>query len=341
MKDQYNILIMRESRPGEHRVGLVPASVAYLIEKGHRIILEAGAGQKAGFPDADYQACGATIRPQAHDRQSMQALMTDIDLILRAKRPNQIRENLENTEITKGTIMVGALDPFEPNSNHVNAYKKQGIIAYSIDQLNVDKDHPMNILSAMSKLAGALAFEDALAKFSGHAKTVMVIGSGSAGISAMDAAVKLGVDVTVFLTNQAVAHSLQAKAVKTVVLEKNNLNTNQKVIAESAKHADIIITTARSSGQKAPVLIPESTLDQLKPGTVVIDLALSEGGNVAGSAHDQTIERDNGVLLVNQSAYPKVTPKEASIAWSDANQHFVDALCDHTMQSVLSVCRIS
>ena len=319
-----NILLVKESREGEKRVGLVPDDVKLLIEDGHKIFVEHGAGDQIGFNDDAYIKVGAEIRCFKPYIEAAKDFFKDIDFIVRVKRPNRKREIIENKTIVSGTAMVGALDKFETETGHVNEYREQGIIGYSIDQLKVLEDDPMNILTSMSEIAGRLALKDAVRKYNGTPKKAVIIGYGIAGKAAFKEAVRQDLETTVILRNEDLLSEIEKNGGH-VVLQKRSLTIAQQrnIIADSIVNADIIVTSARKSGEKAPVLITGNMLEQMNTGTVIVDLAMSEGGNVEGSLHDKALVLGNGIIVANVSGYPKDEPLNASLSWSRANLFFI------------------
>ena len=322
------ILLVKESRAGEQRVALVPQDVAALIDAGHEVIVEHHAGAGAGFADANYEAVGASIVIiDEASSESFAAAFRDIDIIVRAKRPNRQREALEARAFSPGTIMIGALDPLEQGSTHVAEYHRAGITAYSLDQADLPADHPMNILAAMSRLAGQLALQDALSRCQHPVRKVVIIGLGQVGYSALEAAITQDFSVYVISGSAHKIQSLANKPVQTVMLDRAlSLSAQQEQVERIILDADIVMTSARQAGQRAPQLISAAMLAQMKPGAVVVDMAISEGGNVAGSEHDKTLKTAKGVLITNTSGYPKVMPQAASVLWSTASLQFIAQL---------------
>lgn len=327
----HKILVVKESAPGEKRVSLIPEDVKILSGAGYEIYIESGAGVAAGFSDADYASKGAKVRDN-HD--NYESLFKDISVIVRAKRPSTAREKLENQALKSGTIMIGALDPFLADG-HIDAYNTAGIMAYSIDQLSLSPDSPMNILAVMSKMAGELAFEDAYQKSRIKPVTeVLIVGTGTAGLAALQAARERGLNITLFSTNiNLVQQESEQRQTKAIHIDKSApISDIQDKLLQAATNASIIITSARRAGEKAPLLFPTSTLNAMHPGCCIVDLALSEGGNVEGSQHDKTLTLGNNVLVTNVSGYPKVKPREASLHWSLATRLFIEALDSDDIQ---------
>lgn len=325
---KYNILLLKETKANEQRVALIPSDISILTQSGHHVFVEHGAGDAAGFSDQKYMKAGALIRHNENANiNSYKSLFHGIDIVVRAKRPSRDREILENKALQSAMVMVGALDPFEFTSPHIQEYADAGITVHSIDQLDLRPDDPMNVLSAMSDIAGKLAFIDAMDKSTSDVKRVTLVGYGRVNKSAFKEAFRRGLEVTVMLRNKNEAQEILNSGAKTVLIDKHaDLKETQQLIEDNILNADIVITSARSANRPAPLLLPKSTLNKLNQGTVVVDMALSEGGNVEGSAHDTTLTLGNGVIVTNVSGYPKALPHESSKLWSRATLLFLKAL---------------
>lgn len=336
----YKIFLAKESRAGERRVALIPQDIATLIEKGHSVCVESNAGLAAGYKDEAYQAVGASIVEISESKLSSYTdSFKNINMIVRAKRPNRQREKLECQAFKAGTIMIGALDPLESESNHVGEYHSAGIEAYSIDQAKLPSTDPMNVLAAMSRFAGELALNDALSKCQNTVNKVVIIGLGEVGRSALAEAMKLTLPVSVIIGDETKARELETTGANAYVIDRSlSLEDQQQKICSIISDADIVITTARKAGQPAPLLIPKSSLDVMKHNAVIVDMTISEGGNVYGSKHDETIKTERNVLITNVSGYPKVMPHEASALWSKASLHFILRLAEDPNSIALKPC---
>lgn len=329
----FRILLVKETKAQEQRVALIPTDVASLIQQGHTIAVEHNAGLAAGYSDQDYQNAGASIRYFYLENNTPNLdFFADIDWVVRVKRADRMREKWESQHIPAGTYMLGALDPLEKNSSHIAEYHQAKIIPYSIDQLNFPAGDPINILTSMSKIAGKLALLDAIDKFNGTPKAVVIIGFGVVGQAAFAEALAQKLDVTLVLSHAA----QQAKIaqlhphVHTILFNKtDHLLQQQQLIQKIVQDTDLVITSARAANQVAPLLIPAETLALMHPGSVIVDMALSEGGNVAGSSHDATHTLGKGVLVTNTSGYPKAMPYEASILWSAASHRFITLFAEN------------
>ncbi|MCP4177677.1 MAG: alanine dehydrogenase [bacterium] len=325
MNKKLNILLVKETKAGETRVALIPNDIKKLINVGHKVFVEHNAGSGAGFSDSDYIDSGAKIRYiKEDDSASFVKIFKDINLIVRAKRPDRKREIVENTTISKNTIMIGTLDPLVRSSSHVDEYHKSGIKAYSIDQLNLSSDNPMNLLASMSNITGKLALHEALKIFKHKVNKLVILGYGVAGKSVFNEAIKLKIPTTVILRDSKQAKIIQELGGNIFLLNKNdNLQHHQSDIRDVLLKADIVITSVRKPNSPAPLFVPNSTLQVMTKGSVIIDLALSEGGNVEGSKHDALKILGNGIVVANTSGYPKAVPKEASKLWSTATTLFI------------------
>jgi NAD(P) transhydrogenase subunit alpha len=273
----------------------------------------------------------------------LKGLFSNINMIVRAKRPNQSREQLEVKLIAPETIMIGALDPFEKHSQHVESYKTRGIHSYSIDQLDLPADNPMNILASMSGIAGKLALQDVLNKTTiKNPQRCIIIGAGTAGMAAIDEALAHQLEVTVVLTSSSKGKRIVEKGGEFVVLDKGASLTDQQAHIKKILHdADVVVASARRPKENAPLLIPASTLETMKQGACIVDLAISEGGNVEGSEHDKTVVLGNKVVVTNVSGYPKVQPRLSSIKWSKASLAFIELLSIDQNNKICQSVKIS
>ncbi len=330
----HTIFVVKETSPGERRVSLIPQDVNKLHHLGYNLYVEKDAGALSGYSNNDYINAGATIRENDGDYR---ALLSDISIVARAKRPDKSREKVETLAMKPGTILIGALDPFE-DDGHVEGYQKASILAYSLDQLPLPINSHMNILASMSKIAGELALEDALEKSNlSNPSNLLVVGAGIAGIAALTKGVEKGLNSTAVITGAKKKKQISHLDIAMIVIEKNApIEQQQSEILEAAKESDIIITSARSPGTPAPLLFPNKTLALMKAGSCIVDLAISEGGNVEGSQHDRTLELGNAIVVTNVSGYPKIKPKEASPLWSRATRLFIEALATPSEQTLLS-----
>lgn len=299
------VLVVKETRENEGRVALTPRAVAVLARQGYRVLIEADAGMNAGFTNTQYVDAGAEIFALKSSG------FPPNTFIVRVLRPSKERELMENTLFHKNTGMLGFLFPFVAD-NHIALWQERGLTTLSFDLFKTISIHDSkNAQAAMSRIAGRLAFHDALKHYQGNKPTrLTVIGAGAAGISAALEALKYDVPVQLFGRKESQRTELEAAGITYYLLPEteNQLNFIKPYLAEET----LVITAARTPGKKAPLLINEESLRLLPPNAVVVDLAISNGGNVTGSQYDQVICLENGVLLINVSGYPKAEPKASS-----------------------------
>jgi NAD(P) transhydrogenase subunit alpha len=299
------ILVVKETRENEERVALVPQSVAILVKQGFQVLVEKDAGFQAGFENKDYIDSGAEIF------ELNSSGFPPNSFIVRVLCPSKERKLMENKLFHENTAMLGFLFPFVAD-NHIATWQALKLTTLSFDLFkSISTADPKNAQAAMSRIAGRLAFLDALEHYSGDKPRLTVIGAGSAGISSAFEAIKQGVPVQVFGRKESQRAKLEAAGITYYVLpevEEKQIDFIKPYLAEET----IVITAARTPGKKAPLLIDETSLRFLPSNAVVVDLAISNGGNVAGSKHDQVIHLDTGVCLLNVSGYPKKEPKTSS-----------------------------
>lgn len=318
------IFIVKESRNGEQRVALVPSDVLKLIQDGFKVLVEDQAGIGAGFTNRAYESIGAKIcKIQTDCVESYRAAFKNVDMIIRVKRPDRAREKLEALAIQSGTNMIGSLDLLEKNSEHVNEYQHAEIVYHSFDQFHFAPDTPMNAIKKMSAFAGKLALDDAILKLGRIVEKVVVIGYGEAGKAVYAECLRRGL-LCFVLTGQL--SNVQEKGTIVYISREISLPLRQEFLKKYIKDADIVITTASSNGELAPILITNHSLSAMKKGAVIVDLAVPEGGNVEGSRPDATVVLGNDIQVINVSGYPKAVPTEASVEWSKASYYFINLL---------------
>lgn len=322
----YNIVIPKETREGEQRVAIVPEDVPFLKTFGS-IWIEEGAGVSAGFKTQDYVKAGAKIINcgNGSSKEELLKLYDHSQLILRVKRPDREREKIENEIIPSQTLMIGFLDPLDDTTPHVNEWKERKIKTLSLDQLPFSSDDPRNVLAAMSRIAGKIALHEALSQHK-NAKNVFVIGTGNVGLAAIQEAEQLKLNLTIASTNE----TFDPKGNQFLYLSP--LTDHQTLLKKELVKADIVIATARRAKEKAPLLITKETLNNMQPGTVVVDLARTEGGNVEGSENDKTLTLGNNVIVTNQTGYPKLDPSNASKLFSGSLVKLVESLFKHNFE---------
>jgi len=320
--------VVAETRRGERRVALVPASVKTLVEKGHEVVFEEGAGLASGFSDASYKEQGARIvsRPE---------VIGSADTILRVGVPS----DAEIAEMRTGQNLVGYIYP----KRHPEVLQKlasRGVVTFAMDAMpRSTRAQSMDVLSSQNNLAGYKAVivgAGALNRIfplmmtaGGTVKParVLIYGAGVAGLQAIATAKRLGSIVEVSdirpETKEEV-QSLGAKFISVEGLETVNvqggyvagvsddiLAKQKEAVEKSLFAADLIITTALVAGGKAPRLITADQVSKMKRGSVIVDMATEAGGNCELSQPDQTVEV-NGVTIIGCNNLAATVPSHAS-----------------------------
>jgi len=309
---------------GENRVVLLPEHVASLVKKEFTVKVEKGAGQRSFTPDESYTQAGATVANRAE-------ILKDADMLFSINAPEDI--------IPKGKILISILGPLS-NKTVVEKLVKEGVRSYSLDMIpRSTRAQAVDVLSSMATVAGyksVLVAAGSLAGFfpifmsaSGTIKPsrVLILGAGVAGLQALATARKLGAVVEVFDVRAAVKEEVQSLGGKFVEVEgakdeasaggyavEQSDEYKQKqaeLIQQHARQADVVITTAQIPGRQAPVLITKDTVENMKAGSVIVDLAASTGGNCELTKNDETVVV-NGVSIIGNSNFASTVPFDAS-----------------------------
>ena len=327
------LCVPKELHPGETRAPLVPDHAAKLVKLGAQVEVEAGVGAGCGHADAAYAAAGATINT---DRK---ALLAAADVVLRLRKPPADEVAL----LKSGSIHVSYLDPFNER-DLVQSLAAQGVSAISMELVpRSTRAQKMDALSSQANLAGyvavILAAQHSTKIFPmmmTPAGTILpsrvfVIGAGVAGLQAIATAKRLGAKVDAYDTRPVVEEqirSLGAKFVKIDVgetgqtkdgyakaLTEEQIKRQRDAMKKVCSESDVVITAAQVFGRRAPILMTADMVAAMKPGSVIVDLAIETGGNVEGAAFDQVIER-NGVKIVGLANLPGRVPVHASQVYS-------------------------
>ena len=342
-----HIGVPAEIYPGEARVAATPETVKKLVAGGrHSVIVQAGAGERAAIRDSDYEAAGARIVPGAADVYSQS------DIVLKVRRP----EDQELPLLKRGSLLIGLLAPHEG----MDGLAAAGVTAFAMELLpRISRAQAMDVLSSQGNIAGYKAvlvaayeygrFMPMLMTAAGTVKAarVLILGAGVAGLQAIATAKRLGAVIEAFDVRPAVkeqVESLGAKFVE-VALSEEELKAQESaggyaremsddykkrqaaLIQERAKAADIVVTTALIPGRPAPRLVTEETIAAMKPGSVIVDLAVKQGGNCAYSVADQVVVK-NGVKIVAPSSLPSEMAADSSALYARNLLNFVNLLFD-------------
>ena len=341
------IAIPRERRAGEHRVAASPETVKKLKGLGLDVVVETGAGRGSNLPDQTYADAGATIAPDAA------SALADADIVLKVQRP-LVAQEVEKGEgeldelalLKRGALLFAILNPHN-SRDHVAAYAAAGVNAFAMEFMpRITRAQVMDVLSSQANLAGFKAVVDAASEF-GRAFPMMmtaagtvppakafIMGVGVAGLQAIATAKRLGAIVSATDVRPAVKEQVQSLGGSFVAVENEEFRQAETaggyakemsddykrqqaaLVAEHIKKQDIVITTALIPGRKAPVLVTREHVASMKPGSVIIDLAVEQGGNVEGSELGKVVTTENGVKIVGHANYPSRIAESASLLYA-------------------------
>jgi NAD(P) transhydrogenase subunit alpha len=344
--DPIRIAILKERGPGESRVAATPETVKKFIALGASVAIERGAGAGASIPDADYQAAGA-------DLGDAPATVNGADIVLGIQGPDA----MALAGAKPGAWVVAGLDPFGQRPR-VDAYAASGLEALAMEFMpRITRAQSMDILSSQSNLAGYKAVIAAADVYGRafpmmmtaagtiSAARVFVMGVGVAGLQAIATARRLGAQVSATDVRSATKEQIQSLGAKPVFVEsvagiegegaggyasemsEEYQNAQSELVSSHIAKQDIVITTALIPGRAAPRLITDTQIATMKPGSVIFDLAVSQGGNVEGSKADETVER-HGVKLIGFSNTATHLAADASALFARNLYNFLSAFWD-------------
>ena len=354
-----HIGVPQETSPGERRVALVPESCKKLTQSGYAISIEAGAGERAGFPDAAYREVGAAIESDPA------VLLGAADLVLKVNAPAKRDGQGDETEwMRPGTVYVGSLMPLR-NLETVRALMSRRITAFSTDSIpRTTRAQSMDTLSSMANIAGykgALLAATELNKYFPMLMTaagsvppakVFIIGAGVAGLQAIATARRLGANVFATDVRPEVKEQIESVGAKYVGIElsesaaagggyakelsEEDRRRQRELLAAQVAQSDVVITTALIGGVFAPRLISAEMVRSMKPGAVIVDLAADGGGNCELSRPGESVAV-NGVTILAPLNLSATMPLHASLLFSRNLTAFVQAFTkDQTFQVDLS-----
>ena len=338
------IAVAREADPAEDRVAATPETVKKMMALGAEVAVEPGAGLKSGIPDADFTAVGATVSPDA---------VKGADAVLRVRRPNAS----ELASCKKGALVIAIMDPYG-NEAALKAMADAGVTAFAMELMpRITRAQVMDVLSSQANLAGYRAVIDAAAEYGRAlpmmmtaagtvpATRVFVMGAGVAGLQAIATARRLGAIVTATDVRPAAKEQVESLGAKFIAVEDDEFRAAETaggyakemskeyqakqaaLVAEHIKRQDIVITTALIPGRPAPRLISKEMVASMRPGSVIVDLAVERGGNVEGVAAD-AVANVGGVKIVGYRNVPGRIAATASNLYAKNLYAFLEILID-------------
>ncbi|MBV9971501.1 MAG: Re/Si-specific NAD(P)(+) transhydrogenase subunit alpha [Xanthobacteraceae bacterium] len=336
------IFVARESDPAEPRVAATPETIKKMAGLGAEVTVEPGAGIKSGILDADYSAAGAALSNNGNDA----------DIVLRVRRPTEA----EIAGYKRGALVIAVMDPFG-NDAALAAMARAGVSAFAMELMpRITRAQSMDVLSSQANLAGYRAIIDAAAEYGRAlpmmmtaagtvpAAKVFVMGAGVAGLQAIATARRLGAIVTATDVRPAAKEQVESLGAKFVAVQDEEFKQAETaggyakemskeyqakqaaLVAEHIKKQDIVVTTALIPGRPAPRLISAAMVASMRPGSVIVDLAVERGGNVEGAKHGELAEVD-GVKIVGYSN-PGRLAASASMLYAKNLYTFLETLID-------------
>jgi NAD(P) transhydrogenase subunit alpha len=344
-----HIGIPAETRGEETRVAATPETVKKFTAKGlHVVLVQSGAGAGASIPDEEYQAAGASIVADPGE------LYGQSQIVLKVRAP----EASELALMRKDAVLVGLLSPHQAEG--IEALAAHGITAFSMEKLpRISRAQSMDVLSSQANIAGYKAvimaaniyqkFFPMLMTAAGTVKAarVLVLGAGVAGLQAIATAKRLGAVIEAFDVRPAAKEQVESLGAKFVEVPLNEEEKAQaetaggyaremsedykrrqgELVHQRASAADIIITTALIPGRPAPVLIREETVQAMKPGSVIVDLAVEAGGNCPLSELNKVVVK-HGVHLVGVANLPGLVAADSSALYARNLMNFLNLMLD-------------
>jgi len=344
------IAIAREIDAGEPRVAATPDTVKKFKALGIDVAIEPGAGIRSGLPDAEFEAAGATVSADA---------VKDADIVIKVKRP----EASEVARYKKGALVIAIMDPYG-NDAALKALADAGVSAFAMELMpRITRAQVMDVLSSQANLAGYRAVIEAAEAFGRAfpmmmtaagtvpAAKVFVMGVGVAGLQAIATARRLGAVVTATDVRPAVKEQVESLGAKFIAVEDEEFKQAETaggyakemskeyqakqaaLTAEHIKKQDIVITTALIPGRPAPRLVSRDMVRSMKPGSVLVDLAVERGGNVEGVKNGEIAEVD-GVRIVGFPNLAGKVPASASNLYARNLLSFIETLFDKATKSL-------
>jgi len=341
------VAIPAEVDPAEPRVAATPDTVKRMKALGAEVVIESGAGRKAGMLDADYEAMGATIA------QSAAGTVKDADVVFKVRRPTEA----EVSDYKSGALVMAIMDPYG-NEDALAAIAKSGVTAFAMELMpRITRAQVMDVLSSQANLAGYRAVIDASSEFGRAfpmmmtaagtvpATRVFVMGVGVAGLQAIATARRLGAVVTATDVRPATKEQVESLGAKFLAVEDEEFKNAQTaggyakemskeyqakqaaLVTEHIKKQDVVITTALIPGRPAPKLISAEMVKSMKAGSVIVDLAVERGGNVEGAKAGEVAEVD-GVKIVGYLNVAGRLAASASSLYAKNLYNFLEILVD-------------
>lgn len=359
------VFLCKETAPGETRVALVPMHVKKLCEMGYEVAVQSGAGENIACSDEDYVEAGAKIAETVYDGYDFG------DIVVRINKPDNANG------IRQGALHVSSFDVFN-EKEAIKEYAEAGVNLVSLEMMPRSTiAQKMDIQSSQASLAGYYAVVLAASRLPKlfpmmmtpagtiSPARVFIIGVGVAGLQAIATAKRLGARVEAFDTRPVVEEEVKSLGAKFVKIDLGEMGQTEQGYAKEltpeqvekqrqgqakvCAHSDIVITTAKVFGRKAPLLLTKDMTADMSPGSIIVDMAVATGGNVEGSDPEEDVILDNGVMIISGDRLERHIPKDASNMFSGNIFAFLEHFWDaenktfklDTADDIISSCLIT
>jgi len=351
--------VLRETRPGETRVAATPETVKKLTTGGqHQVVVESGAGVASSIPDDAYSQAGASVAKSAGE------ICGQVDMLIKVRAPTAA----ELPSLKNGQVVVGMLNPFDADG--LNALAARNVIAFALEAApRITRAQSLDVLSSQANIAGYKAvilaaniyqrFMPMLMTAAGTVKAarVLILGAGVAGLQAIATAKRLGAVIEASDVRPAVKEQIESLGAKFLdvpyitdeereiaqgvggyarPMPADWMRRQGELVAERIKQADIVISTALIPGRKAPVLITEAMVKSMKPGSVIVDMAVEQGGNCPISEAGKTVVK-HGVTLIGETNLPALVAADASALYARNVLDFLKLVVDKDGKFALNI----
>jgi len=348
------IAIITETDPVETRVAASAETVKKLVALGATVAVQSGAGTHSGMTDDDFAAAGASIAKTAKDT------LKDAEIVLKVRRPSSAEIKL----IKKGALVLAIMDPYD-SAEALAAMAAAGLTTFSMELMpRITRAQVMDVLSSQANLAGYRAVIDAASDYGRGmpmimtaagtvpAAKVFVMGAGVAGLQAIATARRLGAVVTATDVRPAAKEQVASLGAKFVAVEDEEFKQAEtatgyakpmsaeyqakqsELVAAHIAKQDIVITTALIPGRPAPKLVSEAMVKSMRAGSVIVDLAVERGGNVALAKAGETVMTANGVKIIGHLNVPGRVPASASALYAKNLFSFLETMIDKTTKAL-------
>ncbi len=352
------ISILKERRAHEHRVAGSPETVKKFTDLGAEVVIETGAGEASGIPDSAFEEAGGSIA------ENTKATLTNADLVLKVQRPMMGDEGENELELlSRGQALICQMSALTEHS-FVDALAKAGVTGFALELIpRISRAQSMDVLSSQSNLAGYRAVIEALYEYRRifpmmmtaagtlPPARVVIMGAGVAGLQAIATARRLGAIVSAFDVRAAAKEQVESLGASFVEVDPEAAEEGEttggyaremsddykqrqaEALREHLKKQDIAITTALIPGRQAPVLITAEMVEEMKPGSVIVDIATEQGGNCELSEHAKVVQR-HGVTIIGHANLAARVGEDASRQFAKNIFNFLTPMIDEASVSL-------